>query len=501
MRISKISLLLILAAACGGEEDQEMPNGPGRFDAPLDFDRSECGGEPFAGEELQGLYHFTIDYSDGFLRTSAARFDVLGDGMFGGAVSGADAGKAWGDDDELFLYRHVGTDIGDSSRSVLFCKREGNVLSGQFAFCTDGECAVGKVSGGKVEPLAEAPSSGLTEIGSLRDAAWGDASSLNVRVADNTAYLANQGDGMRIIDIANPATPVEIGHIPVSYPDVNEIYNDVKIVDAAGARYILVASSRVGIRVYDVTTPAAPRFVTSFGTQGDPYMNVHTLFVDGGRAYLANRDIGLEIWDIADPAQPARLGTYFPAGAPDTAFLHDLYVEGDRAYLNFWSAGMRIIDVSNPAAPREVGAFTSYGNFSSHSSWVTTVAGRRIAGHGDEEWGSHLRLVDVTEGTPTFGQQIGEWQTRPEVSAHNVMAVGTDIVMTHYQDGVRIIDISDPARPETTAWFNTWHGYDRAYGYSFFEGAIGIDIDLPRQRLYVADSHRGLVILGLTSNL
>ena len=117
------------------------------------------------------------------------------------------------------------------------------------------------------------------------------------------------------------------------------------------------------------------------------------------------------------------------------------------------------------------------------------------AAHGDEEWGSHLRFVDVTEGSDSFTRQVGEWQTRPEVSAHNVMAAGTEVFAAYYQDGVRVIDISDPAAPRQTAWFNTWPGYDKAYGASFFEGAVGIDLDLAAGRIYVADSHRGLLIL------
>jgi hypothetical protein len=154
--------------------------------------------------------------------------------------------------------------------------------------------------------------------------------------------------------------------------------------------------------------------------------------------------------------------------------------------------------VSNPAAPTVVGTFADYGETSSHSNWVTQVGARRIAAHGDEQWGSHLRLVDVTEGTGGFLQQTGEWKTRDEVSAHNIMAFGSIVYVAYYQDGVRLIDIADPAHPRPVAWFNTWPGYDRGYGHSFFEGAVGIDVDLARKRIYVADSNRDLIILADT---
>jgi hypothetical protein len=255
-----------------------------------------------------------------------------------------------------------------------------------------------------------------------------------------------------------------------------------------------MASNLVGVVVVDVTAPAAPEIVGHFGSApfpGEP-KNTHTLFVDGGKAYIATGGVGIEIFDLADPRAPARLGEYSPG-----TYVHDLYVAGDRAYLDAWEGGLVIVDVSNPASPTEVGRFADYGETSSHSNWVTQVGARRIAVHGDEQWGAHVRIVDVTEGTAAFSDGIGEWQTRPEVSVHNIMAFGDRALLAHYQDGIRVLDLSDPTAPVEVAHFATWPGYHRDYGYSFFEGAVGLDVDAARGRIYVADSHRGLLILEL----
>ena len=123
--------------------------------------------------------------------------------------------------------------------------------------------------------------------------------------------------------------------------------------------------------------PATPTIVAHMGTSvgGDP-INIHTVFVDGGKAYLANTDLGLEIYDVADPAAPVRLGEVRNPTASGDVFLHDLSVQGPRAYLNFWAAGMVIADVSTPTAPTVVGTFANYGETSSHSNWVTQVGAR-----------------------------------------------------------------------------------------------------------------------------
>jgi hypothetical protein len=488
--------VVILAAACGDDGDV---NGPGRFDAPADFDRTTCRAGAMQGLDPQGIYAFTVDYGDAYGGTSSARLDVDAPGRYGGLFLGSPAQDVRADDDDLFFYRRlsaaeVAIEVAES-RSMLLCDRDGVDLRGLWAYCVeDGECFPGTVRARKVERLDEAPAQGLTEIGNW-DQTTDDEVSLNVRVADDLAFVVRSQAGLQVLDVADPAAIRALDVAAPMFVDDGEYYNDVKLVRQGARRFALVSSNRRGMVVYDVTTPTEIVDLGSFGVAGDRGPRHHTLFVDGNLAYLANLERGLEVWDISALPAATLLDTFFPAATPDGAFLHDLYVEGPRAYLNVWTAGMVVADVSDPADVVEVGRFADYGETTSHSSWVTTVGDRRVAAHGDEQWGSHLRLVDVTESSAGFGRQLGEWQTRPEVSAHNVMAFGSEVIMSHYQDGIRILDISEPASPRLTAWFNTWPGYDPTTGFSFFEGAIGLDVDAATGRIYVADSHRDLVIL------
>ena len=497
--------LIAIVAACGGDDGVtvvpdaavvvDAPRPPGMYDDPADFDRAGCVAGSLAGLDPQGIYHLRVAF-EGFTSTIAMRFDVLAPGQFAGLLGGRDVTRAAATADDLFLYREIDP---ANTRTLDLCASAGGVITGQYAYCSDSGCFLGQVSGKKVERLAEPAASGLTLLGEYSDPAWGAGIGVNVRVIGDRAYLARYQDGLRILAVADPANVVELGHAPTEDATGREIYNDVKLVDAGGKRYAIVGSNLAGAVVWDVTAPATPAIVARMGTSagGDP-INIHPVFVDDGKAYLANTDLGLEIYDVADPAAPVRLGEVRnPAGGGDI-FLHDLSVQGPRAYLNFWAAGMVIADVSDPRAPTVVGTFADYGETSSHSNWVTQVGARRIAAHGDEQWGSHLRLVDVTEGTASFLRETAEWKTRDEVSAHNIMAFGSTVYIAYYQDGVRVIDIADPANPRQVAWFNTWPGYDRAYGRSFFEGAVGIDVDRVRKRIYVADSNRNLMILADT---
>ncbi|MCE9580032.1 MAG: hypothetical protein K8W52_43350 [Deltaproteobacteria bacterium] len=372
-------------------------------------------------------------------------------------------------------------------------------ITGTYASCRSGACYTYAIEARPLAPLDEARAFGLHALGEFAGTAadpWlASGLPVNVRVAEGVAYVADYRDGLRLVDVRDPAHLRELGHVPTRSGDPDEIWNDVKLTRAGGRSYALMASSVVGVEVVDVTDPAAPAVAARLGER---WRNVHTLFVDGARAYLAASEQGLEIWDIADPLHATQVGAWtHPASASLSPYLHDLYVDGDRAYLNYWDLGLAIVDVRDPASPALVGTFTGYGETTSHSSWVTTIAGARIAVHGDEQWGAHVRVVDVTEGSPGFGTALAAWQTRPEVSVHNLMAFGRLAFLTHYQDGVRVLDLSDPWHPHSLAWFNTWSADEPGTGVSFYEGAVGLDVDLVARRIYVADTHRGLLVLAM----
>lgn len=70
---------------------------------------------------------------------------------------------------------------------------------------------------------------------------------------------------------------------------------------------------------------------------------------EGDRLYVSNGEGGLEIWDVADPGAPTRLGTFDTKGQ-----VRDVVVVGDNAYLAATFAGVISLDVSDPAHIRQL---------------------------------------------------------------------------------------------------------------------------------------------------
>lgn len=389
------------------------------------------------------------------------------------------------DDTELFA--RVATTNGQSAS--ITATRISNLgpdgaARAERAVCSDGKCTVCTARLVRATHNAnEGEGDHITLLGQLFNPAWGPGYTFNVRVAGTLAYLIRQ-DGLHIIETADPAHPVELGHYRRSGAGYS---NDVKLVDAGARRFALIADSPVDI--VDVTRPDAPALAAQIDE------DAHTLFTEtragATLAYLGNYDGNCPVYDVTDPARPTKLGSF----ATGASILHDLSVDGGIAYLNAWENGLIIVDFTAPAAPIQLGNWRPTPTRTSHSNWTTTAGGRHIALHGEEAYGAELDIVDIDPASPAFMQPFAAWHTRPWISIHNIMAFGAKAYFTYYQDGVRVVDVSDPAHPAQLGYYNTWDPQAAYTSSAFFEGAVGLDVDQARRLIFVADSPRGLLIL------
>lgn len=124
---------------------------------------------------------------------------------------------------------------------------------------------------------------------------------------------------------------------------------------------------------------------------------------------------------------------------------------------------------------------------------MAQVGARPVIANGDEGRGSGLRLLDGDPASTTYLDTLGEWHLRDDISIHNIMARGSTVYLSHYQDGIRVLDISNPATPTVIAYYNTW--IEETAIAAYYSSAIGIDLDPARRRIYVADTQRGLLVL------
>ena len=167
-----------------------------------------------------------------------------------------------------------------------------------------------------------------------------------VVVSGNYAYVGTSGnfDYLRIIDISDPATPVQVGELSVS----NAL--DLSLDSAAGHLY--VAGGLAGLLIIDVQTPTAPQEIGRYRPLGSG--TVWGLDRQGSNVFLATTRLnhGLEIVDASDPTAPTGSSFLDLPGSPTKVRVGSSY-----AYVSASGDGMQIVDISDVNNPVEMGSY------------------------------------------------------------------------------------------------------------------------------------------------
>ncbi len=116
-----------------------------------------------------------------------------------------------------------------------------------------------------------------------------DPFSGNNRYADvwgegNYAYIGSfdNGTGVMIIDISNPAAPALAGHYD---PPAGGRFQDVVVIGGIG---YFSSESNGGVHIVDVRNPGSPVLLSQVTPAQNGYPRVHELFVSNGVLYEAD---------------------------------------------------------------------------------------------------------------------------------------------------------------------------------------------------------------------
>lgn len=175
-----------------------------------------------------------------------------------------------------------------------------------------------------------------------------------VCMVGNYVYVANgnAGGGLRIIDVSNPASPVQVG-ADTTLPSPWD-------VDVVG-NYAYIADADSGLIILDVSNPASPHRVSKLFTNRITTLGGVT--VEGEYAYLTlNNTGGLIIAKISDPTTPTQMGSY-NWGTP---LAYNVVVERTRAYVAAGTSGVQIINIANASHPTLLGTIPLAGMTVTH---------------------------------------------------------------------------------------------------------------------------------------
>jgi len=237
-----------------------------------------------------------------------------------------------------------------------------------------------------------------------------------------------------------------------------------------------------GLDIIDLSgLPQTVRFV---GTYQASFTTAHNLFIADGFAYVAgsNGAQGVEILDLSNPALPVRSGGW------SADYFHDVFVLGDTLYASAASRGsVMLLDISNKAQPVLMAEVVMPDGGFVHNAW-TTPDGRYLM-TTQENAGLTVKMWDIRDFSHPI--LLDEYLSQPGNLAHNTHISGDFAYISHYGDGLRIVDISDPSLLVEVGFYDT-HQNDQG----LFEGAWGAFPFTNSGYIYVSDEENGLFVVS-----
>lgn len=259
-------------------------------------------------------------------------------------------------------------------------------------------------------------------------------------------------------------------------------------------RYLFVALG-TAMEWYDILDPAQPKLVTHFAPP--PRFIPHTFFVAGNTLYVADYGVSparINIFDITDKKNPKPLGTI-----SDPAWsIHDMTIIRKRLY-GAWiggNSGLQYVDISDPTRSREL-AKVRYPGAGTHSAWPTEDGQYILTADEIGNTRHNLKIWDArTPGQLTPVAEFTPPGIAPNSTAtiHNIYVRGRYVYISYYCEGLRIVDISNPAQPVQTAFYD----FNGNKDCDFYNSNWGVD---PFSNLiYASDMQDGLYIVDFTDH-
>lgn len=243
----------------------------------------------------------------------------------------------------------------------------------------------------------------------------------DVAVSGEYAFVSHIADGIRVVDISNPAAPESVTTLDTP----GNAYGV-----AVSGDYLYVADGTTGLQVVDISPATVPIITGAADTPGD----ARDLVVVGTLAYVAESTGGLVIIDISDPYSPVVVGS-LPILADGGGANASVVVSGSYAFLTAGGMGLLVVDISNPATPEVAGSLPA----STNAIAVDLYGANVILLDGS----SGLLVLDVS--TPTSPSILGS--VDPFYGPQDIAMVGPYAFVADNFGDFKILDLTDPSNP------------------------------------------------------
>jgi len=208
-----------------------------------------------------------------------------------------------------------------------------------------------------------------------------------------------------------------------------------------------------GLMVIDMSyLPDSVHLTGTFPVNGVNAYTSHTVSIDSVAGYLyaegnSTPATSIYIHNLSNPTSPAFVGSFGISNG-----IHDMYAYDDTVFVAEGSSGRWAIwDLSNKMSAQLIArpAIPSSGYV--HNIWPT--ADRHYAASTEETAKKTVKIWDIGDLSNIF--LAGEY-IAPCSLAHNAHFKGDTLYLAHYESGIAVVDISNPANPVEMSRFDTY---------------------------------------------
>jgi hypothetical protein len=176
-------------------------------------------------------------------------------------------------------------------------------------------------------------------------------------VKNNVAYLADLFYGLHIIDVSDPSNPNLLGYFEEFSEYTNEETGEtfsgghinVKVATINNTEYAFVLDRYYGLRIFDVTQPANPRFIERFDMRTDQYWGqvslVVDIAVDSKYAYITDTTYGLTVLSLfSDPDNPKTIKLEKAGQIETPGSASGIFLDGHQVYVADGMEGLFVVE-------------------------------------------------------------------------------------------------------------------------------------------------------------
>ncbi len=291
--------------------------------------------------------------------------------------------------------------------------------------------------------------------------------------------LVGRTDATAFVDVTNPANPIYVGELPRTEGAFATSWREIKVY----RNYALIVSDGSGphgVQFFDLTQL---RGVRNPPVRFQPTVtyrevaSVHNIVVneESGFAYAVGSNGGgqacgggLHMIDIREPTRPRFVGCFTDTQA-GRGYTHDalcvnyrgpdVTYRGREICLSSNERALSIQDVTEKNAPRVVSRATYPNVAYTHQGWFTEDQRYFYVNDEGDEFsgqiaGTRTLVWDLQDlDDPVLAH---EYIASTRAVDHNLYVRGNLMFQSNYTAGLRVLDVSEPARPREVGFIDTY---------------------------------------------